>query len=898
MSFQKTLLASIIASMGGGKIGLVATRGEIPLVRAVSNTSNKLRATGRSRHKAGKSAITSIGASWTNYYIDISRNQIVIGNAVMLRAHIEIPGAPTPVVQLNFAGASSGLIPDGSTDFPSDLLPASAFGLTTIPAGQVFYVVTEFTVALNEALPCGPAPVDTGEGGTYGDGTATQIGTAGTITNQSGGAVTTAIPIPAAVIGRTAFPIASAVFEGDSILFGAGDGGPSNVGGGGGESAGGFAPRGAWDIGSGYALPWIRQSRTGSTAQQAAANYSMLSGVWKYATHFFLTLGSNDLNTGRSAAQTLADLKTLWAAAKAAGIQWVEQMQIVNRCSSSSDSWSTVANQTILTGFENGGSKKDPLNALIAANVGADGLDDFLNVNGLWADTGSTDKLRAPGYTTDGAHPSATAAAAMATDAARRFANWTNTGARYTLPSPLPLWDFESLTGVTNGANNTSSLDSTRKVQGNYSIQAAGNGATATATITKTQAAGVPNTMGVVAAYIDTSLIDNNISSVGIYLQQGATSATVSKSNVNGSFRRCGQWIAADVSEFGAFGALSSSAAIITRMSISQANTYSSLVSCDAMYKNAKGRPTILFTFDDGEDTHLTVAAPALAANGWKGTAYIPTGYIAGANKLTWANVQTLYDTYGWDVGLNTSTDASMVGGTWANPAAVVADLQATQSNLSGRGMTRALNHLCYSNGAWTVAPTQITASTTSNATTTVTMASTTGITAGMAVSGYQVPVGTTVVSNDSGTNLTLSQSIPAQTKPLGYKDTSSPFYRDALVDALEAAGILTGRTTEPATMFTRFGIGKAGLTLPAQSTSASVALATLTAKVDEAVLRGSTLIFYIHKITTGATGINMETQTFTDLLAYVKTFTDSNQADVLTISQLWARDGTASLPD
>jgi lysophospholipase L1-like esterase len=406
---------------------IVATRGEVNLLRAQANTANKMRLTGRSRHKAGKVAITSIGASWTNFYVDTSRVENNVGNAVTIRAQLEIVGAPTPLVQLTFSGALSGSMPDGSVDFPSDLVSASAFGLSSIPAGQVFFMVTEFTVTSNQYCPAGPAPQDTGEGATYGDGTQTQIGTAGAIINQSGGAVTTALPFPSAVVGKTVSPIASAIFFGDSLVYGKGDGGPSGDGGGGGESNGGMFPRGAWDIGSNYALPWARQARTGTQAQQAVANYTKQSGIWRYATHFLCDLGTNDLNAGRSAAQTVGDLRTLWTAAKTAGMQRAEQMQIINRCSSSTDAWATVANQTVLTGFENGGSKKDPLNTSIAANVGSNGLDAYLGMNTEWADTVVTDKIRAPGYTTDGVHPTATAAAAMGADATTRFASWTAT---------------------------------------------------------------------------------------------------------------------------------------------------------------------------------------------------------------------------------------------------------------------------------------------------------------------------------------------------------------------------------------------------------------------------------------------------------------------------------------
>ena len=397
---------------------LVATRGEVNLLQSQANTTNKLRLTGRSQHKIGGRSVSSIGASWTNWFLDTSRVENSIANAVTLRAHIEIPGAPTPVVVVKFSGASSGSMPSGSVDFPCDLLDASAFGLTVIPAEQVFFVVTEMTVALNEYAPASVAPQEAGEAATYGDGTATQIGTAGALTNQSGGAVTTAMPMPSAIIGKFSSPYPSVILFGDSIVFGAKDGGPTAVGGGGGVLGGGIFARACWNS----AIPYARQARTGTQAIQAAVNYTKQSGLWKYASHFICNLGTNDLNAGQTAATTQTNLRILWAAAKAAGVQRVEQALIMSR-TTSTDAWVTVANQTPITGFETGGTKKDALNTLLVANVGANGLDAVLDLSPQWRDTVAADKINAS-YVDDGTHPLPIAAQRVSLDASTRFNNW------------------------------------------------------------------------------------------------------------------------------------------------------------------------------------------------------------------------------------------------------------------------------------------------------------------------------------------------------------------------------------------------------------------------------------------------------------------------------------------
>lgn len=118
--------------------------------------------------------------------------------------------------------------------------------------------------------------------------------------------------------------------------------------------------------------------------------------------------------------------------------------------------------------------------------------------------------------------------------------------------------------------------------------------------------------------------------------------------------------------------------------------------------------------------------------------------------------------------------------------------------------------------------------------------------------------------------------------------------WNQALVDAAKAAGYTLAFTTEPQTVHTNRGFGDIGLTLPAKSTSASsVTWAQLKALVDLAVLRGDTLVIYMHALLIGATQIHMEQSLHTQLLDYLKTYTDAGQAVVLTASQLYLRDGS-----
>lgn len=381
-------------------VQLVATRGECNLLRAQANGANKVRITGRARAKTGAEYATHIALSLQNFYVHTDRTELNTGNAVAVRCHIEIPGAPNPVVIASFNSSQTGTMPDGSTDFPTDLIPASSFGLTYInPETECFYVV-EYTVNLNEYYPVSVAPQDAGESAYYSNASVSAIGVAGDLPNLGGGAVTTAMPMAAGVIGKFIKPHRAAILFCDSLGFGFKDGIVNgNIGGAGGAVYGGMYARGCYNSGT----PYARQARSGTTAQQAAANYVKQSGIWKYANVFICNLGTND-GGGSTAAATLAWLNTIWAAAKAAGIPNIWQSLILNRCSASTDSWATVANQTVRAGYETGGTFKDPLNAAIVAAVGNGVLTGFVDMNIAIKDIVSQDKIIAPGGTDDGVH--------------------------------------------------------------------------------------------------------------------------------------------------------------------------------------------------------------------------------------------------------------------------------------------------------------------------------------------------------------------------------------------------------------------------------------------------------------------------------------------------------------
>ena len=88
----------------------------------------------------------------------------------------------------------------------------------------------------------------------------------------------------------------------------------------------------------------------------------------------------------------------------------------------------------------------------------------------------------------------------------------------------------------------------------------------------------------------------------------------------------------------------------------------------------------VSFTFDDGYSSALAQAAPTLAKYGFTGTDYVITNCV-GMTKapntchaddsktyMTWAQIQTLQNTYGWEIGSHTVDHACLASSAAVDP--------------------------------------------------------------------------------------------------------------------------------------------------------------------------------------------------------------------------------------
>jgi peptidoglycan/xylan/chitin deacetylase (PgdA/CDA1 family) len=125
---------------------------------------------------------------------------------------------------------------------------------------------------------------------------------------------------------------------------------------------------------------------------------------------------------------------------------------------------------------------------------------------------------------------------------------------------------------------------------------------------------------------------------------------------------------------------------------------------------NSVAKAKISFTFDDALQSAYTQAEPTLAKYGLTGTDYVPTGCVGmttvpntcAANTdspyMTWAQIQALQNTNGWEIGSHTVDHYCLVSsgktdpGDCANPkplttAQVTTELASSKSTLAAKGI-------------------------------------------------------------------------------------------------------------------------------------------------------------------------------------------------------------------
>jgi hypothetical protein len=325
---------------------------------------------------------------------------------------------------------------------------ASQLSLSQFPANTPYYLKVDYTGTIGDTLPVhddqGTASV-TGESW-YSGGT-TSLTVAGG--NTAGGGTSRSLDSrPCAIAcmhGKDAIFAA-----GDSILYGQGRSGGTGVDTG--VGAYGMLGRACYQTGMAYGK-YARQGVQATAFTGSNTNYNILAAL---GTLYLTQPGTNDIGSGGVSLATLKSrYATMWTALLAVKSNPIYAIDVLIRCSSSSDSWITAAGQTIQSQYaQSAGNVQFDINAYLDAG-GVSNLTGSINLISTVQDAGNLGKWKTDGATTfletvDGTHPSLVGHTALGVSL--RAALATILGARTTPDT----FTFTAVTNVGTGSVQTS----------------------------------------------------------------------------------------------------------------------------------------------------------------------------------------------------------------------------------------------------------------------------------------------------------------------------------------------------------------------------------------------------------------------------------------------------------
>lgn len=473
------------------------------------------------------------------------------------------------------------------------------------------------------------------------------------------------------------------------------------------------------------------------------------------------------------------------------------------------------------------------------------------------------------------------------------------------LPLPIVLESFDDVATLAVGNEAIASADTERDLQGRGAIDLRGTGSNLGGPKIGKADIGThdPAGFGTIAQFVHLGWdpVYSSVSSVTLSFARGDASYPSEPPFLGPLYITPrpifygAAWGSRHVSEFGALATIGAGPLSFETAFLGQAPN-APTVAVDALLAKAGGRPTVILGFDDMVDNQYDLAFQYLRAKNLKAGIHLIPNRVGAEGRLSLVQIREMYAA-GWDCYLNATPDDGPIN-VQSSVAAAVQGVNDVRAWAVAQGLPRGNDFICYPNGVYqTTAARTLVYSVRTDGTNVATMNSTAGIVAGMVAGGYNVPANTTVASVGSDTQITLSNPVVTQTKPYSFTNAGSAFGYTLLPLALKAAGYKMARTTQGRGGFlSRFGIGdRGGILTPCNPTS-SLTLEELQAEVDLCILRGETMEFYTHGIS-AAGGVQTDSAKFTALIDYIAAKRDAGLLDVLTKTELWMRDGNASVP-
>ena len=307
--------------------------------------------------------------------------------------------------------------------------------------------------------------------------------------------------------------------------------------------------------------------------------------------------------------------------------------------------------------------------------------------------------------------------------------------------------------------------------------------------------------------------------------------------------------------------------------------------------------PSILFSFDDAHDAQLNIGAAALTSAGMKATLCASSAYIGQSNKLTVANCRTLYDTHGWDIGLQQTNDGTDV---WVNSATTGSGLTRSGTTATWVNVSNLAHNLTTGDSvtitgsvdpAWNQTFTNITV--------------TNAYTFTFTCAGTELTPATGFLNFPRLTAAQIAANIAAEkaywaalglTRGNSFLAHSNGIVADSALEALSGAGVTFGRTTNTgaspmAYCFDgRLEDPRARLMLPASTMDQQTA-ATVIARAQAAMNVGATFNVYAHNIAAGAgtgTSLTVDQTEFETFVAWCETMRDRGFCHVGLTATEW----------
>lgn len=348
-------------------------------VLTVQHATNKVM-NSRIKHRAYEK-ITSLKLVYANWYVgSASGNHPYAetnGGSRTIAASIEYPRGV--ITRCKFGGSFSTVQAAGDTTVTDDLP-------ILIPEGAEFWVRSwqdagSDTLIYSASVPASDA-----------DQNATEYGTAGAYPDKTASGTITSLSLavsygPVAIVGQTAR--SGALIVGDSRAWGTGDAMDVTL------------DAGTVGRSVGREFAYINACRSGERAGEMLASGAKRAALAQYCTHVIAEYGTNDIHSeGVSAATLKTRLEGIIAMFPALPVY----IATLEPNTTSSDSWATIANQTVHAN----NAVRVAHNAAVRAGtiVGAKGYFEIADAlesgrdSGKWKVTGV-----ANGYTADGNHP-------------------------------------------------------------------------------------------------------------------------------------------------------------------------------------------------------------------------------------------------------------------------------------------------------------------------------------------------------------------------------------------------------------------------------------------------------------------------------------------------------------